>query len=499
MHLHIIIIYATLIWVIGGRPIEPLTESVPITLSLILIPILALPVAAALMARKVVKSIKSNENQSEKAHLAYHRTNIVIRTISLSAYAITFVITPWVDWWHRPDAPIWLLLFVDIVVVLPYLLSVILIWNSFFPVEHLFRETISEARQWEGKPPATDWNRWEYLVFQIRHQLLIVVIPMTVLLAAYAVARRYDDVLIAWSGVPWAPDIILGAVGVIMFLMAPIILRYTWATSPLPQGDLRDRLQAICERIGLKKRDILVWHSGGSIVNAAVLGVFARVRFVLLSDGLLDSMNDQQIEAVFGHEAGHVRHHHIQYFGLFAIGSMLTVSGVMELLHWASRNAWLGVELKTLEIQGTGLVLVAVLWGVGFGWVSRRFERQADWFGALCVTPAGGCHLPCSVHSVASTKESATSREAAICAHAAEIFASALLKVADLNGIPPSEPSWRHSSIASRVRFLTRMAGDPGTASRFAKLIGRIKTVLLSVAVISLVVAAGYLWWLGSR
>ena len=66
--------------------------------------------------------------------------------------------------------------------------------------------------------------------------------------------------------------------------------------------------------------------------------------------------------------------------------------------------------------------------------------------------------------------------------------------VAFLNGIPPAEPSWRHSSIASRMAFLTAQSGDPIMAKRFAGKIRAIKRTLLVCCAIGLVIAAVYIW-----
>jgi len=43
-------------------------------------------------------------------------------------------------------------------------------------------------------------------------------------------------------------------------------------------------------------------------------------------------MNERQVEAVFGHEAGHVKHYHIHFYLLFAALSMLVVGGVLLLI-----------------------------------------------------------------------------------------------------------------------------------------------------------------------
>jgi hypothetical protein len=68
-----------------------------------------------------------------------------------------------------------------------------------------------------------------------------------------------------------------------------------------------------------------------------------------------------------------------------------------------------------------------------------------------------------------------------VCATGAAVFASALERVALLNGIPREERSWRHSSIASRIRFLLSLAADPSRAARFERVVRRTKVAMLLI------------------
>jgi STE24 endopeptidase len=314
---------------------------------------------------------------------------------------------------------------------------------------------------------------------------------MTLILLASNVSRGYERELRRWTGILWAPDLALGLVAGVVFLAAPMLLRHIWRTTPLPAGPLRSRLEALCRRIGLRCRDVLVWKSDGLMINAAVMGVLAPVRYVLLSDALLASMTTRQVEAVFGHEAGHVRHRHIQHFLVFAFVGWVAVAGLMELLARGSMENGGAWAISFVAIEGVGVVATIAFWTLGFGWVSRRFERQADLYGARCVTPdATKCDRPCGVHL---DEEQAAPTDGRICSTAASVFASALHRVAALNGIPTEERSWRHSSIASRIRFLTSLAGDPARARSFERSVERVKLALVTAAVIGAFATVAYL------
>jgi STE24 endopeptidase len=154
----------------------------------------------------------------------------------------------------------------------------------------------------------------------------------------------------------------------------------------------------------------------------------------------------------------------------------------MEAMARLAEGSSSGWFLSPAGIQTVGVATTVLYWGVGFGWLSRRFERQADLFGARCVAPDedDSCALPCSVHGDAQTASVADGR---VCATGVALFASALDCVATLNGIPHEERSWRHSSIGSRIRFLASLAGDPGRAARFERLVERVKRGILATAI----------------
>jgi STE24 endopeptidase len=294
-----------------------------------------------------------------------------------------------------------------------------------------------------------------------------------------------------------------------VFLVAPVLLRYIWHTTSLPAGELRSRLDGLCRRIGLSYRDILIWHSDGMVVNAAVMGLIRPVRYVLLSDGLLETMDDDKIEAVFGHEAGHVKHHHITFYLLFAILSMLVVGGISELvvrfgpdlMQQAGRAESLRDSQAQVRdyLQVMAMVMIVAIWGIGFGPVSRRFEWQADLFGARSVTPdIASCDRPCLVHGTLDPQPLNPGYRPppglVVCATAAHTFGEALHRIATLNGIPVEARSWRHSSIGNRIRLLRQYAADPSAIARLNRGVLTIKIVLVLGSAVGLAIGA-WLYW----
>ena len=449
--------------------------------------------AAWLTVRRGKRLLAQYGDEPEIAQHFHHWQSFLLRTAALLVFSGTVFLTRWSDWFDFTGISPALQIAGDLIVLTPFMATIVVFWVVTYPLERALR---SHGLPWStdgGSEADGGWRFSSYLDFHVRHYLLVVSIPMTVILFGANMTREYETQLQTWSGWFWTPDVLLGAVAAGMFVVAPVMLRRIWRTVPLEPGPVRDRLESLCERIGLRCREILMWKSDGIMINAAVMGVCSPMRYVLLSDALLATMNPRQIEAVFGHEAGHVRHHHIQHFLVFAVVGWVMVACLMEMLALAAIGLNAPREVSARTIEAVGVAATILIWGIGFGWLSRRFERQADVFGARCAAPsAAECGLPCSVHP---DERTTLPHDRRICSTGAALFASALDRVAALNGIPQEERSWRHSSIGSRIRFLTSLAGDPRRAEGFDRLIRLVKTVMFLIAAVGSA-ATIYYWML---
>ena len=371
----------------------------------------------------------------------------------------------------------------EVIILLPFFMAIVLAWTAIYPADRAVRQVALEMQLWMSGPVRPVWRLRRYLSFMLRQHVLIIAAPMLPILVVNDVvaSEHYGRLIRQYTHLAWADQAVLVLFSGLVFLIAPVMLAFIWHTKPLPHGELRERLDAICRRIGLRYRRILIWQSDGMVVNAAVMGIARPVRYILLSDGLLEMMDDRQIEAVFGHEAGHVKHRHIQFYLLFAMVSMFIVGGITELL-----MRWGGPWFQELAhqhdyLQVGGMLLIVLVWLAGFGVVSRRFEWQADLFGAQSITPTSHeCDRPCFVHHTAIAPPPEPGEAfVPVCATAADIFAQALQRIAMLNGIPTKAKSWRHASIAHRMNLLRQYAIDPTLSGRLERSVMLIKAVLL--------------------
>ena len=345
-----------------------------------------------------------------------------------------------------------------LVFMAPLVAAMMLTWWMEYPYSTAVRTRLLAGRSGQTTRP---WTLREHLAYNIRHSLLLIAVPVCLIVTVGDVMNLYVSPALPVGVRDYTIFGVMAATSACVFIFAPLLIVRIWRTAPLPPGPLRDQLQRLCKNMNLSVRDILIWRSGGLIANAAMMGLFGRVRYVLLTDALLENMAPQHIEAIFAHEAGHVTGKHIPYYALFAMTSILlsvltaeTVAAAMGLSEW-----WLQIVM---------LAVMAVMWGVGFGWISRRFERQSDVVGAWL---AGGADA-----------------DGKVTAEGAATFAWALQQVARLNGMPQRRRSWRHGSIASRVHYIYALGAHGGGRGEIDRLVRRIKVGLIIITVMVLLI-----------
>lgn len=353
----------------------------------------------------------------------------------------------------------------------PFVAALLIVWLLEYPIHRRLRRAIAMR---VSPAPAADasWSLRQYVGYRCRHGLLFVAVPIGAIvlvrgllylfLAPHLPAGSYGEWL-------WLAAMVTSALAI--FFFSPVLLVRIWRTRRLPDGPLRDDLEAVCRRLKLRCRDILVWQTGGMVANAAVMGLAAPVRYILLSDALLENLPARSIESIFAHEAGHIASHHIFYAVVFTVATVGLCQGAAEAA--ARMLGWTGpaVELGALAVVGA-------VWVVAFGWVSRRFERQSD------VTAAWLSGLPAA--SAGSDADRITHEGAAV-------FAGALERVASLNGAAAQKRNWRHGSVADRVGYILWLGGTGATRRGIDRVVRRIKVAvwLLFLAAAAAVVGLG--------
>lgn len=257
-------------------------------------------------------------------------------------------------------------------IVLVYLLITMFVFELItFPldiysghfVEQQFGLSRTTLRQW-----FTDWAKGQAL------QLVFIVATVEFI---YYLLREIPDTWWLVAGAGFTVFV------VVLAALAPVLLfRIFFKFEPLPDGELKDRLLALSERLGVYVRGVYIWKLGDktSKANAALAG-WGRTRRILLADTLIDEHSPDEIEVILAHEMAHQVHHDI-WKGL-AIQTALVFAAFYavhvaleawtEPLGLASVSDIANLPLLLLVTGGVALLALPVANGL-----SRRMEHAAD-------------------------------------------------------------------------------------------------------------------------
>ena len=348
---------------------------------------------------------------------------------------------------------------------LPSFLAWMGLWWAQFPADRALREQNILIQLNENLPFQPPPSFRAYFLVNLRLQLLFTIAPALLLLFLHDGLSLILPPIFHRIGVLAGREdvgealITLPALGVFL-VFSPEILRRVLQTEPMPDCALRRRLVEVARRHGVGIRGVLLWKTQNQMGNAAVMGFVSRFRYVLLSDLLLETMHDEQIEAIFAHEIGHVTHRHLPWLMAAMATVMLVMAGPGQTLAGAlgsghGGHVWLAESAQLALMLGAAMGLFALV----FGFVSRKFERQADVFAARTIQgEIEGDHVG---------------------RHGAAVFCSALERVAAVNNIPIAARSWCHGSIAKRIRFLEFLSRDSRRTADFDRFMRRLYLTLL--------------------
>ena len=166
--------------------------------------------------------------------------------------------------------------------------------------------------------------------------------------------------------------------------IAPIFNKFT----PLEEGEMKDRIEALLKRTGFESNGIFVMDgsSRSGHGNAYFTG-FGKNKRIVFFDTLLETLSPEEVEAVLAHELGHFKHGHIkkmmvQSFAMSLVG--------LAFLGWLAQQSFFYTELgMTSETPAAALLLFISVMPTFFFFIgpinamkSRKHEFEADDFAA---------------------------------------------------------------------------------------------------------------------
>lgn len=161
----------------------------------------------------------------------------------------------------------------------------------------------------------------------------------------------------------------LGIVVVIMniaqWLFAPYIVDAFYKVQPLAESEnpkLHQTVSALSEKSGIEKPRLML--SKIPLPNAFAYGSPITGNRVAVTEGLLKSLNEEEVEAVIGHELGHLKHRDVQ--------TMMVVSFLPALFYYIGWSLmWSGNSRSNRNENGNSALI-----GIGFmvfSWVLNLF------------------------------------------------------------------------------------------------------------------------------
>lgn len=218
--------------------------------------------------------------------------------------------------------------------------------------------------------------------------LMTVLIGALIALLSFLYLQFADQlwlfVLFAW----FALSIII----VLLFVLnVKVFVKLFNKLSPLPEGELRTRIEALATQVGFQVKAISIMDASkrSTKLNAFFSGL-GKTREVVLFDTLIEKMSEDEILSVLAHELGHAMHkdaprmivERIVIFGLYAaiIGLIMQSATLATAFGLSGIHFGFGLILFSILIEPIDFVL-----GIPLSYLSRKAEYAADAFSAKYV------------------------------------------------------------------------------------------------------------------
>ena len=254
-------------------------------------------------------------------------------------------------------------------------------WYAQFRVEERFGFNTTTLKTW-----IVDRIKGLLLAVLLGYPLLVLVLKM-----------------IEWTGPSWWlwATVVVITFQLLLLLIAPAIIMPLFNKfTPLPEGELRERLFALAQRTDFPARRIEVMDgSKRSRHSNAFFTGLGSFRKIVLFDTLIGQLTHAELESVLAHEVGHCKKRHVIKMLSVSVAGVFLAFAVIA---WLARQQWF-YHAFGFAYQGgfaainvvPAILLFSLVAGTITFWASpfihswsRRFEFEADAFarGAMGET-----------------------------------------------------------------------------------------------------------------
>ena len=220
-----------------------------------------------------------------------------------------------------------------------------------------------------------------WLLDLLKSALLVAALGIPLLLAILWLMHRAGEQWWIYAWLLWMGFSLLMMWAYPAFI-APLFNKF----SPLDDAGLRRRIESLLQRCGFQSQGVFVVDGSrrSSHGNAYFTG-FGRNKRIVFYDTLLETLNEDEVEAVLAHELGHFKRNHLKKSLLLT--SAISLLG-FALLAWLMRSEWfygaLGVDMPSIHAALILFVMVMPVFtyfiNPMFSALSRKHEFEADEF-----------------------------------------------------------------------------------------------------------------------
>ena len=196
------------------------------------------------------------------------------------------------------------------------------------------------------------------------------------------------SVLLAWSPDRWwlLASVLFAAVLVALAWAAPIwLLPIFYDFRPLDRPALTSRLVDLARRANTPVSGVFEWRLGDRTrkANAALVGI-GDTRRILLSDTLLETHSDDEIEVILAHELAHQVHGDLWTTLVLQVGitaaALYAAARALSVLHGSLGISEMPTEVEQLPVLALVSGTVTLVLTPVANALSRAHERRADRF-----------------------------------------------------------------------------------------------------------------------
>jgi Zn-dependent protease with chaperone function len=290
-------------------------------------------------------------------------------------------------------------------------------------------------------------KRTPFIISNIKLNLPII-FPWLILTFIYDLITVYH-----WSGPggllerPEGQMIFFAVFMFALIIVMPPFIQYWWECKPFESSERVNELKRFLNEMHFKYGGLLRWPLfEGRMMTAAIMGIVPRLRYILITDSLMETLNLDELKAVLAHEAGHAKFRHLLFYVIFLLGYMFISFGLYDIFSYIlaslpyfikafGENKPYAANVFYMVLSIPILLSMFIYFRFLLGFFMRNFERQADLYSSdVMGTP---------FHTVNS-----------------------LEKIALFSGKTRDLPSWHHFSIKERVECLLETLKRPDLVKR---------------------------------